>query len=269
MASNELTQTNLLTHAATVCEGWQAALQTEQVTEALKRLSAHLSSRKQAGAVIYPARPFRALDALEPADIKVVILGQDPYHGPEQAQGLAFSVPDHLKRPPSLRNIFLEIDRSYPLTSQDSEDANISSYRLQPSKMGSPAQGRLDIGPAIPGNDLSGWAAQGVLLLNTVLTVEDGQPASHAKLGWEQVTDALISAAAAQPVPKVFMLWGAHAQAKQDLIAKHSGHLILIANHPSPLSARRPPIPFLGCNHFKIANEWLLQHNRSPIQWKI
>jgi len=269
MASNELTQTNLLTHAAAVCEGWQATLHTDQVTEALKRLSAHLTSRKQAGAIIYPTRPFRALDALDPKDVKVVILGQDPYHGPEQAQGLAFSVPDHIKRPPSLRNIFLEIDRCYPLTSQDSEDANISSYRFKPSKMGSPAQGRLDIGPAAPGNDLSGWSEQGVLLLNTVLTVEDGQPASHAKLGWEQVTDALIRTVATDHAPKVFMLWGAHAQAKQDLITTHGGHLILTANHPSPLSARRPPAPFLGCNHFKIANEWLLQHNRSPIHWQI
>lgn len=243
---NQLTETNLLTHAAAVCAGWLPSLHAEQITRTLKQLSQHLEARKQAGAVIYPARPFRALDALAPPDIKVVILGQDPYHGPGQAQGLAFSVPDDIKRPPSLRNIFLEIDRSYPQRAQD----------------------RLAIGPAVPGNDLSGWAEQGVLLLNTVLTVEEGQPASHAKLGWENVTDALISTVAADPAPKVFMLWGAHAQAKRDLINAHPGHLILAANHPSPLSARRPPVPFLGCNHFNMANEWLLQHKRTPIHWK-
>ena len=268
MASNELTETNLLTHATAVCSGWQQALHAERILRTLEQLSHQLETRKQAGAVIYPARPFRALDALEPQDIKVVILGQDPYHGPDQAQGLAFSVPDDLKRPPSLRNIFLEIDRSYPQSAQDSEDANIQSYRFEPSRMGSPAQGRLDIGPPVPGSDLSRWAEQGVLLLNTVLTVEDGQPASHAKLGWGVVTDALITTAAADSNPKVFMLWGAHAQAKRELIDAHPGHLILSANHPSPLSARRPPVPFLGCNHFKTANEWLLQHNRTPIQWK-
>ncbi len=246
MASNELTETNLLTHAAAVCAGWQPTLHAVHILRTIEQLSQQLETRKQAGAVIYPARPFRALDALEPHDIKVVILGQDPYHGPDQAQGLAFSVADDLKRPPSLRNIFLEIDRCFPQS----------------------AQGRLDIGPPVPGNDLSRWAEQGVLLLNTVLTVENGQPASHAKLGWETVTDALITAAAADPAPKVFMLWGAHAQAKRELIAAHPGHLILCANHPSPLSARRPPVPFLGCNHFKTANEWLLQHNRTPIQWK-
>ena len=269
MPSNELIQTDLLLHATAVSKGWQAILHDAHIKQALTQLSELLAARKQAGAVIYPARPLRALEGLAPPDIKVIILAQDPYHGAGQAQGLAFSVPDDLKRPPSLRNIFLEIERSLPLSSQDSEDANISSYRIEPSKMGSPAQGRLDIGPALPGNDLSGWAEQGVLLLNTVLTVEDSQPASHARQGWEIVTDALIRAVAADTAPKVFMLWGAHAQAKQELIAAHPQHLILMANHPSPLSARRPPTPFIGCNHFKTANEWLLQHNRSPIQWNI
>lgn len=268
MPSNELNQTNLLTHAATACAGWQTTLREPTVSHVLSTLSAHLEKRKQAGAIIYPARPFRALDALEPDAVKVVILGQDPYHGPGQAQGLAFSVPDDCKLPPSLRNIFLEIDRTHPSSAQDRLDANISSYRFNPSKMGSPAQGRLDIGPAMRGHELSGWVSQGVLLLNTVLTVEDGQPASHAKLGWEHVTDALIRTAAADPSPKVFLLWGAHAQSKQGLITSYPGHLILSANHPSPLSARRPPVPFIGCNHFNIANEWLLRHKRTPIQWK-
>jgi len=268
MTSNELTETNLLTHAATVCAGWQTTLHDERISRALEQLSQHLDLRKQAGAVIYPARPFRALETIAPHDIKIVILGQDPYHGPGQAQGLAFSVPDDLKRPPSLRNIFLEIERSHPERAQDSENVSISSYRFEPSRIGSLAQGRLDIGPPVPGNDLSCWADQGVLLLNTVLTVEDGRPASHAKLGWEVVTDAFITTAAADNAPKVFMLWGAHAQTKRDLIAAHPGHLILAANHPSPLSARRPPAPFIGCNHFKIANVWLSQQNRTPIQWK-
>jgi len=168
-----------------------------------------------------------------------VILGQDPYHGPGQAQGMAFSVPDDCKRPPSLRNIFNEIARDYP-------DLSV---------------------PA--GNDLSPWADQGVLLLNTALTVEDGQPASHAKRGWETVTDALIAHVARDSSPKVFMLWGAHAQAKRLLLPPDSGHLVLMSNHPSPLSARRPPVPFLGCGHFRATNDWLRDQGKNPIDWRL
>lgn len=204
-----------------------------------------LTERLAHGAVIYPARPFRALETVEPKSVKVVILGQDPYHGPGQAQGLAFSVPDGFKRPPSLRNILLEVEREFPT---DQATLVLKSDLLQ--------------------NDLSRWAAQGVLLLNTCLTVEDGQPASHARLGWETVTDALITDVARDPAPKVFMLWGAHAQAKRALIADHDNHLILMANHPSPLSARRPPTPFVGCDHFRLANDWLAQHNLQVIDWK-
>ena len=168
-----------------------------------------------------------------------MILGQDPYHGPGQAQGLAFSVPDDCKRPPSLRNIFNEIAQEYP-------------------------------GTALPaGNDLSPWADQGVLLLNTALTVEDGQPASHAKRGWETVTDALIALVAQDPSPKAFLLWGAHAQAKQALLPSNSGHLVLMSNHPSPLSARRPPVPFLGCGHFLATNRWLADQGKNPIDWAL
>lgn len=268
MPSNQLTQPDLQQHIAALPETWQKVLRAPLVTQALAQLTQHLTERLQEGAIIYPTRPFRALDDLSQQKIKVVILGQDPYHGPGQAQGLAFSVPDDLKRPPSLRNIFLEIDRTHPLSREDADDANIASYRFDPSKMGSPAQGRLDIGPAAPGNDLSRWAHQGVLLLNTVLTVEDGHPASHAKRGWETITDALIANVASDPSPKVFMLWGAHAQAKAPLITAHPGHLILTANHPSPLSARRGPMPFLGCGHFEAANVWLLQQNRSIIRWQ-
>jgi uracil-DNA glycosylase len=269
MPSNQLIEPDLYQNLLALPEAWQQVMQAEPVPSILRQLTCYLTERLKAGAVIYPAEPFRALKGLTPTDIKVVILGQDPYHGPEQAQGLAFSVPDHQKRPPSLRNIFLEIEREFPLRPEGAQDANITSYRFDPSKMGSPAQGRLDIGPAAPGNDLSRWASQGVLLLNTVLTVEDGKPASHAKAGWEAITDALIAAVACDPSPKVFMLWGAHAQAKRALITDQSNHLVLCANHPSPLSARRGPAPFLGCGHFAAANVWLLQQNRTEICWNM
>jgi len=204
----------------------------------LARVTRYVQARLNVGAMIYPAHPFQALTYVEPQDVRVVILGQDPYHGPGQAMGLSFSVPDDHKRPPSLRNIFNELAREFP------HQNNITRS-----------------------NDLSHWARQGVLLLNTVLTVEDGQPASHAKQGWEAVTDALIALVARAPGPKVFMLWGAHAQAKQSLLPPDSGHLVLKANHPSPLSARRPPLPFLGCGHFGHANRWLVEQGRPAINW--
>ena len=108
-----------------------------------------------------------------------------------------------------------------------------------------------------------------MLLLNTALTVEDGQPASHAKRGWETVTDALIALVAQDPSPKAFLLWGAHAQAKQALLPSNSGHLVLMSNHPSPLSARRPPVPFLGCGHFLATNRWLADQGKNPIDWAL
>jgi uracil-DNA glycosylase len=195
-------------------------------------LSARLSQALQAGAVVYPPDPFRALALTPLKGVRVVILGQDPYHGPGQAEGLAFSVPDGVRIPPSLRNIFKELQTSL---------------------------GRL---PSSRGSLLS-WASQGVLLLNTCLTVDHGQPASHARWGWEGLTDALVGAVAQGHQPVVFMLWGAHAQAKKDLIRAAAGsdrHLILEANHPSPLSAMRAPLPFLGCGHFALANHFLLRH---------
>lgn len=225
---------------------WQAALDDAPVRQALDRVSAFLSERLEQGATIYPARPFRALQALAPQDVKVVILGQDPYHGAGQAQGLAFSVPDGFKRPPSLRNILAEVESDYPT------DHSV-----------------LTLASNLQRNDLSRWSAQGVLLLNTVLTVEDGQPASHARQGWEIITDCLIRQVALDNAPKVFMLWGAHAQAKRDLLENQGRHLILTANHPSPLSARRAPRPFVGCGHFKQANAWLLQQNLQVIDWKV
>lgn len=231
-----------LTHVA---PEWLTFLNAPPVQAALERIDAMLHTRLEHGALIYPATPFRALHALTPATVKVVIVGQDPYHGPGQAQGLAFSVPDGFKRPPSLRNILQEVERNYPT---DQTELVLTSSLLK--------------------NDLSRWVDQGVLLLNSSLTVEQGQPASHARSGWETVTDALIQGVAQDPAAKVFLLWGAHAQAKQALIAEHPRHLILMANHPSPLSAHRGPVPFMGCHHFQLANAWLAQHKRPPIDWK-
>jgi uracil-DNA glycosylase len=216
--------------------GWQPVVDAWAQSPAGAALLAFLLQREAAGAVIYPPEPLRALRLTPLSQTRVVILGQDPYHGPGQAEGLAFSVPPGQKLPPSLRNIFKELQRD---------------LGVQP-----PSSGHL-----------GAWAQAGVLLLNTSLTVEDGQPASHARIGgkpgaWEALSDALISAAATEARPKVFMLWGAHAQAKAPLIAA-SGvpHLVLQANHPSPLSALRPPVPFLGCGHFSQARDWLARHD--------
>jgi uracil-DNA glycosylase len=268
MPSHKLIDHNLHTHIRTLPAPWQNVLLSANVAATIHALSNMLASRDDAGATIYPNDPFRALRSLNIDDIKVVILGQDPYHGPGQAQGMAFSVPDDFPRPPSLRNIFLEIDREFPESAAAGSHRPAAGSRMHPGHISRPAQGRLDLGPAPIGNDLSRWAAQGVLLLNTVLTVEDGMPASHAKAGWETVTDALIEAVATEPAPKVFMLWGNHAQAKRRLIENCGMHLVLTSNHPSPLSARRPPAPFLGCGHFQQANAWLAQHNRQVIDWK-
>ena len=245
MRSNLLTQSELASHTALLAPAWQVALGAPEVKQALEDLSAMLKQRLKSKAIIYPTQPFRALEALNPGDVRVVILGQDPYHGAGQAQGLAFSVPNGVARPPSLRNILAEIELEYP------DD---------------PLQ--LTLKSNADNNDLSRWAQQGVLLLNTALTVEDGAPASHAAKGWEIVTDALIRCAAQDQKPKVFMLWGAHAQAKQTLLANEPQHLILSCNHPSPLSARRGANPFIGCGHFKAANAWLLQRNLQVIDWK-
>ena len=245
VSSNRLTQADLSAHLTALAPAWQAVLRTDEVKRALDSLSAMLVQRLRSEAVVYPTQPFRALESLTPKAVRVVILGQDPYHGAGQAQGLAFSVPDGVARPPSLRNILTEIELEYP------DD---------------PSQ--LVLKPNAANNDLSRWVRQGVLLLNTALTVEDGQPASHAQKGWETVTDALIQVVAKDQNPKVFMLWGAHAQTKQDLLASQPQHLILTCNHPSPLSARRGAKPFIGCGHFKTANAWFLQRNLQVIDWK-
>jgi uracil-DNA glycosylase len=204
-------------------------------------LQAFLAARKQAGATIYPPRPFHALELTPLGQVRVVVIGQDPYHGPGQAHGLAFSVPNGVRPPPSLRNIFLEL--------------------------------KSDLGCAPPASgNLERWARQGVLLSNAVLTVEEGRAGAHANKGWERLTDRLIELLARDAQPKVFLLWGAYAQAKRTLIeaaaaAHPASHLVLAANHPSPLSARRPPEPFFGCRHFSKANAFLATNGRGVINW--
>lgn len=232
-------QSSLPLHLAKLPAAWASALHNPKTQNALAHLTRFLDQRLTTGDEIYPRLPFHALDYVTPDQVKVVILGQDPYHGPNQAQGLAFSVPDLCPCPPSLRNIFNELKQEYP-------------DKLTPS-----------------GHNLSYLAEQGVLLLNTVLTVSSRQPASHAKQGWEEITDALIAHVASTPQPKVFMLWGAYAQRKQALVTQaNSGPvLVLQANHPSPLSARRPPLPFIGCGHFSLANAWLKEQGSAPIDW--
>ncbi|RYF62149.1 MAG: uracil-DNA glycosylase, partial [Comamonadaceae bacterium] len=187
-----------------------------------------LHQRLADGAVIFPPQPLRALELTPPDSVRVVILGQDPYHGRGQAEGLAFSVAPGVPLPPSLRNIFKELERD----------------------LGTPPPRFPE-----PGGSLAKWARQGVLLLNTCLTVEEAQPASHAARGWEVLTDAVIRHVAHGPQPVVFMLWGAHAQSKRGFIDA-GRHKLLVANHPSPLSALRPPLPFIGCGHFGQARAW-------------
>ena len=209
-----------------VAPGWQPLVDAFFAGARGQALLAFLQARLQAGAAIFPPQPLRALELTPPDDVRVVILGQDPYHGRGQAEGLAFSVAPGVALPPSLRNIFKELQRD----------------------LGTPP-------PAfpLPGGSLVKWATSGVLLLNTTLTVEEGQPASHAGTGWEVLTDAVIRHVAEGPRPVVFMLWGAHAQSKRAVIPADRGHLVLCANHPSPLSALRPPVPFIGCGHFGLA----------------
>ena len=249
---------------------WQPVLDAFWRSAEGERLSQFVSARLNGGAVVYPAHPLWALQLTPLSAVRVVILGQDPYHGPGQAQGLSFSVADGVKFPPSLRNIFKELQR--------------------------------DLHQPVPmSGSLEAWARRGVLLLNTSFTVEDGLPASHAKRGWESLSDAILREVALNATACVYMLWGGHAQAKAGLIesattqtapdflglrersalAAGSGGLaggpmagvenqeaqaqvsaarqalILKANHPSPLSALRPPVPFIGCGHFSKAQDWL------------
>jgi uracil-DNA glycosylase len=216
-----------------VAPGWQPLVEDFFTGAVGIKLLDFLHQRLEAGAAIFPPQPLRALELTPPDAVRVVILGQDPYHGRGQAEGLAFSVAPGVALPPSLRNIFKELQRD----------------------LGTPP-------PAFPqpGGSLVKWAKNGVLLLNTCLTVEEGQAASHAGKGWEVLTDAVIRHVADGARPVVFMLWGAHAQSKRALIDPQR-HRVLMANHPSPLSALRPPTPFIGCGHFSQAREWREQHS--------
>lgn len=213
---------------------WLAHLDGEFAKPYMQRLKMFLQQEKAAGKTIYPkgTEIFNALEMTGFDDVKVVILGQDPYHGPDQAHGLCFSVRKTVAKPPSLVNIFKEI-----------ED---------------------DCGVVMPQHgQLSGWARQGVLLLNATLTVEQHRAGSHQGKGWEEFTDAVIRAVNDRHNHVVFMLWGSYAQKKGAFIDR-SRHLVLQAPHPSPLSSYRG---FFGCKHFSKANAYLQQNGRAPIAW--
>ena len=218
-----------------VAPSWQHCVERFFKSDAGLNLIDFLNQRLKAGACIFPPLPLRALDLTPLSAVHTVILGQDPYHGRGQAEGLAFSVAPGNSIPPSLRNIFKELERD----------------------LGQPF-------PAfpVPGGSLVHWAQRGVLLLNSCLTVEEGQPASHTGRGWQVLTDDIVRVVSSGERPVAFLLWGAHAQNKRPLIDE-SRHLVLQANHPSPLAALRPPTPYIGCGHFSQALEWhrLMQSN--------
>ena len=220
-------------------ESWRAVLELVLATREARRLGGFLKAEETAGKLIYPPRGTRlAALALTPLDkVKAVILGQDPYHGAGQAHGLCFSVARSVKVPPSLVNIYKEL--------------------------------QSDLGLAPPGHgNLESWARQGVLLLNNALTVEAGKPGSHQNMGWEAITDAAVAAVAARAEPCVFLLWGSHAKAKAMRIPglSHGHHLVLTAPHPSPFSAHTG---FLGCRHFSQANAFLEENGRGAIDWQV
>ena len=215
---------------------WKAVLADELGGERMRALSAFLRQRKADGARIYPPGRciFAALDSTPFEQVRVVVLGQDPYHGPGQAHGLCFSVPPGVPPPPSLGNVFAELERDLGLPR--------------------PRHGCL-----LP------WARQGVLLLNAVLTVEEGRAGAHANRGWEEFTDAVVQALNDRREHLVFLLWGAYAQ-KKGRIVDTRRHRVLRAPHPSPLSAHRG---FIGCGHFSQANAYLARHGLPPIDWRL
>jgi uracil-DNA glycosylase len=215
-------------------QDWQTALQAALTTPETLALQGFLDAELAAGKTIFPPQDawFRALE-LTPLDkVRVVILGQDPYHGPGQAHGLCFSVPPGVRPPPSLNNIYKELEGDLGLQRP-------------------------------PHGFLEHWARQGVLLLNSVLTVEMAKAASHSKKGWEPLTDAIIAQVNNKAEPVVFMLWGAYAHKKAANVDK-SRHLLLKAAHPSPLSAHNG---FLGCKHFSQCNAFLVSNGLPPIDW--
>ncbi len=213
---------------------WQPLFQAEAEKGYFAKLMAFVDSQRQVERVFPPDNEvFNAFQVTPLSKVKVVILGQDPYHGAGQAHGLSFSVPDGVKFPPSLRNIFKELS-------------------LENAEYQIPFTGNL-----------TSWAEQGVLLMNTVLTVNEGAPHSHAKKGWEALTDRVISHLSETQQNVVFLLWGKHAIEKKKLVDEHR-HKVLTAAHPSPLSAHRG---FFGCGHFSLANDYLRSHGKTVIQW--
>ena len=223
-----------------VPESWRPALDPVLALPQSRQLGGFLKAEEAAGKAIYPPRGQRlAALALTPLDrVKVVILGQDPYHGAGQAHGLCFSVAEGVRPPPSLVNIFKELESDLGLPR--------------------PAHGNLE-----------NWARQGVLLLNNSLTVEDGKAGSHAGLGWEAITDAAVAAVAAKTEPCVFMLWGSHARKKAERVpglGRDTHHLVLTAPHPSPLSAHTG---WFGCRHFSKANAFLEAQGRGAVDWRL
>jgi len=233
--SSSILPKTMSTNPIKIEEGWKEALHAEFGKAYFQQLKAFLVQEKADGQVIYPAGSliFNAFDQTPFGAVKVVILGQDPYHGPGQAHGLSFSVPRGVAVPPSLQNIYQELV--------------------------------ADVGIAKPAHgNLESWASQGVLLLNSILTVRAQQAASHQGKGWELFTDAAIRALNEQRGGLVFMLWGSYAQKKGEMIDT-ARHLVLKSVHPSPLSAYRG---FLGCKHFSQANAYLAQHGKTPIDWQ-
>lgn len=220
-----------------LADDWKAHLAPVLASSDFAALQQRIEAERAAGIAVYPSavRVFRAMNVTPLESVRVVILGQDPYHGPSQAEGLAFSVPPGKKTPPSLLNIYKELEQDIP------------GFVI-------PSHGHL-----LP------WAEQGVLLLNSVLTVADGTANSHAKWGWEALTDAVLRKVSDEQSGVVFMLWGKAAQAKAKLIDGER-HLILQAAHPSPLSAKRG---FFGCRHFSQANAYLEQQGQPPIHWHL
>lgn len=217
-------------------EGWKNVLKDEFSKPYFQQAVTFIKVEKSQGKTIYPPGPliFNAFDKTPFNNVKIVLLGQDPYHGYGQAHGLSFSVPDGVTPPPSLINIFKELNS--------------------------------DIGMPIPktGN-LTRWATQGVLLLNAVLTVRANEPASHAKIGWMEFTNAVISKISEEKEGVVFLLWGRFAQEKQVLIDE-TRHHVLKAAHPSPLSVNKG---FFGCRHFSKTNNYLIQQRQDPIDWNL
>ena len=214
---------------------WKVALASEFDKPYFEQLVRFLHTEKAAGKTIYPPGSliFNAFNLTPLPDVKVVIIGQDPYHGPGQAMGLSFSVPDGIPAPPSLKNIFHEIE----------------------TDLGVRMSGRTSLEP---------WARQGVLLLNSVLTVEAGQPTSHSRIGWTEFTDAVIRTLSERREGLVFLLWGRFAQEKSALIDTTKHH-VLMAAHPSPLARGA----FFGCRHFSKTNQILVSQGQEPIQWQL